>query len=193
MKHNEQKIIQLLKEGHNSAYQYIYENYCPLLCSIAYEIVGDDIVSKLLVDELITHLWEKRKTLEINTCIQNYLIRAIRNRCIDYLKNEHKRREISFSSLSISDDGGDENEFFSSSEIAYSPLDILLENELMGKISQAIDDLPAVCRKIFKMSRYEGKNYKQIAKEAKISVNAVKYHIKNALRMLRKFLKKYLQ
>ena len=67
MKHDEQKIIQLLKEGHNSAYQYIFEFYCPLLCSIAYEYVGDGTVSRLLVDEIITHLYEKLKTLEIKT------------------------------------------------------------------------------------------------------------------------------
>ena len=82
---------------------------------------------------------------------------------------------------------------FSSSKIVDTPLSDLLENELEEKIKQSIEALPAECRIIFKMSRYEGKNNEQIAKESNISVKTVKYHIKNALRLLREDLNDYLQ
>ena len=196
MKQDEKKIIHLLKEGDNNAYKYIYEHYFPFLCSVADGYIDDDTVSKYLVVELITNIWEKHITLEINTNLRQYLIRAIRNRCVDYLQSERMRHEIPFSNLSNSNDESDENECISSSSlstIADSPLDVLLEKELEEKIKQAIDNLPEIYRKIFMMSRYEEKSIEQISKESNISVNTVKYHIKNSLRLLREDLKNYLQ
>ena len=43
-----------------------------------------------------------------------------------------------------------------------------------------------------KKSRFEGKSYDEISCELNIFVNTVKYHIKNALAMLRKSLCRYL-
>jgi len=37
---------------------------------------------------------------------------------------------------------------------------------------------------VFELSRYEGKKYSEIAQELGISVNTVKYHIKNAIKIL---------
>jgi RNA polymerase ECF-type sigma factor len=37
---------------------------------------------------------------------------------------------------------------------------------------------------VFELSRYEGKKYSEIAQELGISVNMVKYHIKNAIKIL---------
>jgi RNA polymerase sigma-70 factor (ECF subfamily) len=68
----------------------------------------------------------------------------------------------------------------------------LLENELEEKINQSIENLPEDCRNVFKKSRFENKRYEQIAAESGISVNTVKYHIKNALAQLKKDLSDYL-
>ncbi|MDR3262144.1 MAG: RNA polymerase sigma-70 factor, partial [Tannerella sp.] len=95
----EQKIIDLLKQGDNTAYKYVYDHYYTLLCAIAYEYLKDGFLCESMVDDLIFHLWEKRTTLEITTSLKSYLVRAIRNRCINYLKLERERREVTFSSM----------------------------------------------------------------------------------------------
>lgn len=45
---------------------------------------------------------------------------------------------------------------------------------------------------MFKASRIEGKRYEDIARETGLSVNTVKYHVKNALRLLRRDLARYI-
>ena len=60
------------------------------------------------------------------------------------------------------------------------------------KIREAVASLPDDTRRVFVLSRYEGKTYEQIAKKLGISVNTVKYHIKRALRMLYNRLEPYL-
>ena len=60
----------------------------------------------------------------------------------------------------------------------------LLEEEMKNTAKKAVDELPTECRQVFELSRYEGKKYSEIAQELGISVNTVKYHIKNAIKIL---------
>lgn len=73
-----------------------------------------------------------------------------------------------------------------------TPLGSLLERELEYEIYRAIDELPEECRQVFRKSRFEGKKYEEISQETGISINTVKYHIKNALATLYGKLGKYM-
>lgn len=186
-KKEEQQLLQSLKKGENQAYKYIYENHYVLLCKIANEFLKDDFLAESVVDDVIFHLWEKKESLEITTSLRSYLVKAIRNRCINYLNQEREKREISFSSIPRSEEWI--NTFYISEN---HPLSSLLENELEEEIASAIRKLPDDCKNVFKLSRFENKRYEEIAKELNISVNTVKYHIKNALSRLSADLSKYL-
>jgi RNA polymerase sigma-70 factor (ECF subfamily) len=187
MKINDNDIVLQLRTGDNHAYKYIYDKYYTLLCSIAHEYVKDDFSATTIVDDLIFHLWEKRESLDIRTSLRGYLIRSVINRCINYLNLEKEKREISFSSMNSR-----QEEAVLRYESFEYPSAGLLELELEEKISQAIEHLPEECREVFKMSRMDDKKYEEIASELNVSVNTVKYHMKNALLKLRNELSKYL-
>lgn len=187
MEHTETLIVEQLKTGNEDAYQYIYDRHYALLCHIANGYVKDQFLAETIVGDTIFHLWEIRETLEISVSLRSYLSRAVRNRCINYLNSEWERREISFSSL-MPDEITDDKMTISDSH----PLGTLLERELEEEIYKAIDKLPNECRRVFDKSRFEGKSYEEISQELGISVNTVKYHIKNALASLQMNLSKYL-
>ena len=187
MEHTETLIVEQLKTGNEDAYQYIYDRHYALLCHVANGYVKDHFLAETIVGDTIFHLWEIRETLEISVSIRSYLLRAVRNRCINYLNSEWEKREISFSSL-MPDEITDDKMTISDSH----PLGALLERELEEEIYKAIDKLPNECRRVFDKSRFEGKSYEEISQELGISFNTVKYHIKNALASLQKNLSKYL-
>ena len=187
MEHTETLIVEQLKTGNEDAYQYIYDRHYALLCHVANGYVKDQFLAETIVGDTIFHLWEIRETLEISVSIRSYLLRAVRNRCINYLNSEWEKREISFSSL-MPDEITDDKMTISDSH----PLGTLLERELEEEIYKAIDKLPNECRRVFDKSRFEGKSYEEISQELGISVNTVKYHIKNALASLQTNLSKYL-
>lgn len=187
MEHTETLIVEQLKTGNEDAYQYIYDRHYALLCHIANGYVKDQFLAETIVGDTIFHLWEIRETLEISVSLRSYLSRAVRNRCINYLNSEWERREISFSSL-MPDEITDDRITVSD----LHPLGTLLERELEEEIYKAIDKLPNECRRVFDKSRFEGKSYEEISQELGISVNTVKYHIKNALASLQTNLSKYL-
>ena len=109
----------------------------------------------------------------------------MRNRCLDYLKSRQFRHEQTLSTLP------DDSRLLERSASHDHPLGYLLEKELEQTINDVIERLPADCRRIFKMSRFDGKKNIEIAQELGISVNTVKYHMKQALRLLQQQLGKY--
>lgn len=187
MSHSEKEIIARLKDGNESAYRYLFDHHYPLLCQIAAKFLKDDFLAETIVGDVIFHLWEIRDSLEIQITIRAYLVRAVRNRCINYLRQQHVVKEINL----ISDD-----DFLSSgNNLIFSeehPLANLLEKELEKEIESSISKLPHECRTVFEMSRFDNLKYQEIAEKLEISINTVKYHIKNALSRLSEDLGKYL-
>lgn len=186
MKFSDKSLIELLKQGNEEAYKYIYDRYYSMLSHIAYEFIGDSYLAETIVGDTIFHLWEIRDSIEIDSSLISYLVRAVRNRCINHLNLEYRQKEISFSKL-LSDNTHMHKYIISEDH----PLGLLLENELEQKIENAIESLPEECKRVFKKSRYEGQSYTNIATDLGISINTVKYHIKNAILHLQKDLKKY--
>ena len=187
MENTETLIVEQLKAGNENAYRYLYDHHYALLCHVANGYLKDQFLSETIVGDTIFHLWEIRETLDISVSIRSYLLRAVRNRCINYLNSEREKREIAFSAL-MPDEMTDDKIILSDSY----PLGTLLERELENEIYKAIDKLPDECRRVFAKSRFEGKSYEEISRELGISVNTVKYHIKNALALLQKRLDNYL-
>lgn len=72
------------------------------------------------------------------------------------------------------------------------PLGKLLDEEFRSVVISAINSLPEDSRKVFELSRNIGLKYEDIAQELGISVNTVKYHMKQSLSILRNLLEKYL-
>lgn len=184
---SEKEIILQLKRGEEIAYRHLFDNHYQVLCKIANEFLKDDFLSETIVGDVIFHLWEKREELNIQTSLRGYLVRSVRNRCINYLQQEYVRKEtndlpsddtlLSAGIHSVSD---------------HYPLASLLEKELENEIVKSIENLPEECRTVFEMSRFENLKYLEIADKLGISVNTVKYHIKNALAKLTHDLNKYL-
>lgn len=187
MKITDENIIDHLQKGEEDAFRYIYDKYYGYLCAVAKSYLCDDIMAETVVEDVIYNIWEIREKLNIHTSLRSYLIRSVKNRAINYLQQEYIAKEVSVNSLQ--DYTEIESFYFIEEE---HPLEKILETELENTIATAVDNLPEECRKAFIMSRYHDMKYEEIAAQMGISVNTVKYHIKNALSRLRVDLKDYL-
>ncbi|WP_455673892.1 RNA polymerase sigma-70 factor [Phocaeicola sp.] len=187
MKNTEKIIVEQLKQGHEQSYKYIYEHHYVFLCHIADSYVKDHYIAETIVGDVIFHLWEIRETLDITSSIRSYLTKAVRNRCINYLVAEREKNEVSLTGVGI-DEAPMERVLLSDNY----PLGTLLERELEEVLIRSFNKLSVECKAVFEKSRLEGKKNPEIALELGISVNTVKYHIKNALAILQADLSKYM-
>lgn len=183
-------IIEKLKQGDEKAFKYIYDCYYVFLCRFANQLLHDPALAEEIVDDTIFYLWEHRLEVEITYSVRAYLIRAVRNRSLNELNSLRHREELRFSSFTLPENREFLDMIFDPDE---HPLGYLLEKELEDELMKSIEELPEECRAVFKKSRLEQKKYEEIAAELNISVNTVKYHIKNALSFMQRRMGKYLK
>lgn len=176
-------------EEDNSFRKVFYRHYEPL-CKFAHLYLHDKNLAEEVVDDVLFNLWEQRKNVQIKYSLRAYLMRAVRNRCLNELNSKTYREELSFTSFSVSENLEFLDSVFDDSE---NPLGRLLRDELEDKLAEEIAALPEQCHSVFQKSRFEGKTYEEIAQETSISVNTVKYHMKNALSILHHRMSDYLQ
>jgi RNA polymerase sigma-70 factor (ECF subfamily) len=184
---NENNVVEQLCCGNELAYKYIYDHYYGYLCCVAKGYVGDDDAAERVVGDVIFDLWRMRDKLHIDISLRSYLIRSVKNRSLNHLRQEYLSREMMIGNTPDFDEI--EQLYFVDER---HPLEQILEEELDERIRRAIDALPQECRTAFMLSRYHNLKYDEIEKRMGISVNTVKYHIKNALARLRVDLKEYL-
>lgn len=186
----EELLIKKLRKGDERAFRLLYDRHYVLLCRFANQLLNNAALAEEVVDDVIFYLWEHRQEVEIRYSIRAYLMRAVRNRCLNELQLQSHREELHISSFL----SPESMEFLDSLFVDNKqPLGMLLEQELEEELKRSIDELPLECRKVFYKSRFEQKKYEEIATELGISVNTVKYHIKNALAFLQRRLGSYLK
>lgn len=175
------KVVSELQKGSHKAFEVLFREYYILLCYEARSYLSEKYLIEELVDDVFRWLWENRENLIITTSVRAYLIKAIHNACLSYLRqNIPEQVEL--------EDSTTMNTLFAVGE---SPLDYVLSKELMERINQAVNDLPTQYKRVFELSRYQNLSYNEISTEMGISVNTVKLYQKKALARLRQELKDY--
>ena len=184
-------INRAISDGEEWAYRAIYDRHYEVLCRVAYDYVKDQYIAESIVGDTIFHIWERREQLNIQGPIRRYLIRAVRNKCLDLLASQYVRRTVSATGGGNIDNSDEEYVSFDGVDENH-PLGILLEKELEDKVVEAVESLPSECRAVFEKSRFEGKSYQEIADSLGISINTVKYHMKGAIARIYAHLERYL-
>ena len=179
-------IFKRIKKGDESAFEELFRKYFTGLCIYAREFVKKNEVAEEIVEDVFCKIWEKRKSLEVTVSLKSYLYRSVYNTSLNYLKSEkhHMKNQDNLADnfenmLPISTPG----DITSSS---------LLSEELEMKIEQAINSLPEKSQIIFRLSRFEGLKYSEIAEKLNLSVKTVETQISRVLKKLRVQLKDYL-
>ena len=182
MQQNDIDLV-LLRAGDENAWREVFHRHYPAMCYVAEEYLHDRYLSEAVAQDVMSHFWEVREQVQVTVSLRNYLLRATRNRCLDYIKT-HGRVD-----KDLPGGAGMETLAVWTDE---HPFSRILGKELEGYLSKAVENLPAENRTVFKKSRVEGLKYSEIASELGISVNTVKYHMKKALALLREEFGKYL-
>lgn len=97
----EKQLIEELRCGNESAFRRIYDRHYVPLCRFADLFLHDASLSEEVVDDAIFYLWEHRSEVEITYSLKAYLMKSVRNRCLNELNSLAHREELQFSSFSL--------------------------------------------------------------------------------------------
>jgi len=138
----------------------------------AFNFVKDEHVAEDIASEIMWKMWNLGSDLMSVASIESYLTRAIKNKCLNYLRVQQ--------ALLV---GHDELANYASSDYP-SPEDALISNEKIRHIKQAIEALPPKTQQAFILVKDENHSYKEAANIMGISTKTVDRHIQIALQKL---------
>lgn len=158
----------------------LFREYFRPLTYFAIQYVKDQAVAEDIVQDLFLNLYEKKELLKIHLSEVNYLYTSVRNRSLKYLEHKKVKAEHNHAVQDV----------LNSHQA--DPFELVSVIEFEHKYIQALESLSPKCRKVFEMSRMEGKKNQEIAEKLNLSKRTVETHISLALKVIRKKLTKYM-
>lgn len=157
--------------------ELLFRQYFAPLCSHAIRFVYDRQVAEDVVADLFYTFYQKELYRQVTGSYRAYLYQAVRNRAYNSLRWELNRQETLPDDLDRAD------------LEATQPDRLLQQDELYRALEQAVQQLSPQRQRVFLLSRFEGKSYKEIAAEMALSPKTVENHLLQAISTVRQFLR----
>ncbi|MDR2064384.1 MAG: sigma-70 family RNA polymerase sigma factor [Prevotellaceae bacterium] len=136
---------------------------------LAKSILTDEHKAQDAVQDLNLKLWEKRNELDKIENIAGFVLRSMRNLCLDRLRQKHAENELS-------------------NDLEYKESDPYLQLEKKDMAARAtvlINRLPELQRTIIRMRDVEGFELNEIAEITSLTENAVRVNLSRARQKIR--------
>lgn len=163
----------MTREEFNQLFERLYSP----LCNYAFAIIKDHDDAEDIVQAIFVDYWNKEDKDSIEVKIDNYLIRAVKFKCIDYQRKIAVKRKHESETVATTNIFEEEQEDHS--------------DQLKDMLHIAIGQLPEKTRQVFMMSKLDGLSYKEIADQLEISPKTVENQMGRAFKHLRELLKDY--
>ena len=145
-----------------AAYKKLFGLLFPSIKRFSYSLLKSPQLAEEVASDVMITLWRKRKTIPAVSNIKAYAFVIAKNLSLNILKKNSDGRIISLDDISI--DLRIDNA---------TPEWILINDELRKNLNDAINELPAQCKIIFKLVKQDGLSYKDVAEVLDISVKTV--------------------
>ncbi len=170
MNFSEKSVIEIIRDDKDRGIKLLFDHYYRPLVLYADEFLNDLVAAEDLVQEMFVKLWEAEHPLEgISTSLGGYLYTSVKNSCYTYThKKDILRNTEEFEGVDI-------------------PVELVadLTEERIDQVMGAVEELPERTRKVVEAVMIRNLKYREVAEELSISINTVKFLLKDGMRRLR--------
>lgn len=172
-------LFSLIQKGDKDAFSVIYDKYNKPLYTLAYKYLLNRAMAEDAVQYVFVRLWEHHSILEVSSSLKNYLYTMTKNYVLNKIRNENTAIQHNYY-------------IFQEAEAELYEDTSFEDNEIRSIFYEIINKLPPQ-KKIICLLKLEGKLSNQgIADKMNISINTVKTHYAQSLKILRQQLAKFL-
>lgn len=170
-------LIEKVRKGDRDAFKAIYGQYQTQLLAYVLGIIKSRPMADDIVQEAFIKVWLKRGELDPDLNFSGYLFKVAKNLVLNQFtkiaRDERLKQEVLKNCKKASNPTQNAITFKEYQQIA----------------DKIIEKFPPQQRLIYKLSRHEGKNNKEIAAELHLNVKTVQNHLGLALNALKKDLR----
>ena len=174
----DEQLVVAMQADDREAFAQLYERYWADLFRVATQKLASAELAEETVQDLFVSLWQRRHSLVIAQ-VNRYLFSALKFAVIDHIRSRqvHERYLEQYTALANSS--------------TTPPDDSLALQDLTRSIENGLRMLPPKTQQVFRLSRFEHLTIPEIAVRISLSDKVVEYHLGNALRALRNYLRTY--
>lgn len=166
------EILHGIKSNNEAAFELLFERYHRLMFLEAKNILESQDEAKDAVQAIFMYVWEKRSKLNIRDSFRNYLVQAVRYRCLEIIR-EHTRSKKR------------EKLYQENLHLLFSDKISLEDKEFKEYLLRVVEKIPPASREAFKMSFWENKSVEEIAAKTGTAKSTVYNKISKAINMIK--------
>ena len=163
-------IVRSFKDGDQQAFESLYRRYYKKVYLFIRKHVPTDENAEDLLHDVFIKLWENKAKVKVEAPIEAQIYVIAKNIMVDYYRRRALKGKV-YEEMLQKDYVNDDKD--------------ILSDKTIRRLHHAIDSLPPKRREIFKMSKFEGLTYQEIADMLNISKNTVESQMVKALKHLR--------
>ena len=155
-----------------SSFEQLFRDNYGKAYYLALRILHDDEASKDVVADAFELVWRRLQDSDVDK-LSSYLLTAVKNVCLDYIRKQNIRNRYVQASVQAV------------GKLSFNPEEVDLHEEKIQTIMRSLDELTPRTQQIVTMCYVQRKKYREVAEELGISESAVKKHIMQALSYMR--------
>lgn len=164
-----------IAEGDEDAFYLLYTGFRPMLYPFVRDFARSLSDTEDILQEIFLRVWLSRDKLPDVIHIKAWIFKVAARACSEYLRKQlnYSKRISAYESLP------------EVREERFTPFDKLEITEMQRYINGLVDGMPVQRRRIYQLSRLEGKKPAEIAAMLSLSVGTVKNVLTTAVREIR--------
>lgn len=179
MSDSDNSLLKKLRKKDEEAWVLLFKEYYQPLLSFAAHYLWDKESAEDIVQDVIIKLYENAGKISINTSLKSYLFRAVKNRCLNYLR-DHQVRDT-------------HNQGLLEAHLWSNTIDAFDDTHMLEWLHKIIKDLPRNCQNVVTLRLKNGSKFSEIAASLNITENNAKVLMSRAVRFMRQEFEKYKQ
>lgn len=171
-----QSMVEAMRDGDMDAFREIYLKSYDKLKDFLTFILRNKEDAEEAVHDMFLYILENREKIDPQKKFKYYLYTVAKNMAYSQMRRRKLDEKYNDYHLNIAPD------------FAESADELIMTNELALMISLYIDDMPPQRRRVFELSRNEGKSISEIAEIMQLSPQTVKNYLQAATNGLRELI-----
>lgn len=166
------KLFKELQNGNESAYETIFKNNISRVLFFIEGFVKSRAIAEEIAQDAFLRLWNYRDRLVAPETVVPFLYTVAKNGSLDYIRKANSHRKYI-------------REQLNTPRSSHSVVNELEAKQLKIRVKSIVDEMPQQRKRVFRMSRIDELEVKEIADKLDISPKTVYAHLDAAVKYLK--------